>query len=306
MKKYSTIFIFTIGILVTASGNGWAGPDKKPTACDLKSDMRKLWEDHITWTRNVIFNIIDDLPGTTQAVNRLLQNQVDIGNAIKPYYGQNAGTQLTALLTDHITIAANLLTALKNDNTVAYDTVNAQWIANANAIAAFLSSANPNWPLAEMQAMMLEHLNLTGAEAVARKTDNYTADVTAFENVHVQILEMADMLTNGIVKQFPSMFRGCHEKHDKEPTSNNTIVLKQNTPNPFSNQTAISYFIPDHIRQAQIVVYDEKGTLINLFDIKTRGEGSTLFAAPLLRRGIFTYGIIADGKLIVSKKMMVQ
>src|SRR5687768_12040158 len=206
MKKKFTIIILTLGILIAATNDINAEQDKKPTACDLKSDMRKLWEDHIIWTRNVIFNIIDELPGTTEAVNRLLQNQVDIGNAIKPYYGNSAGNQLTALLHDHITIAADLLTALKNDNTAAFNTAYAQWVANANAIAALLSSVNPNWPLAEMQSMMQEHLALTAAEALARKTGNYSGDVTAFDNVQGQILAMADMLTEGIVKQFPNMF----------------------------------------------------------------------------------------------------
>ena len=154
MKKKFTILILTLGLLFTAPGNVNAGQDKKPTACDLKSDMRKLWEDHIIWTRNVIFNIIDELPGTTEAVNRLLQNQVDIGNAIKPYYGEAAGNQLTALLREHITIAADLLTALDDGNTTAFNAAYAQWVANADAIAALLSSVNPNWPLAEMTAMM--------------------------------------------------------------------------------------------------------------------------------------------------------
>src|SRR5687767_11134657 len=116
MKKYFTIAILLLGLIFFIPNN-LNSQQKKPTACDLKSDMRKLWEDHIIWTRNVILNIIDELPGTTEAVNRLLQNQVDIGNAIKPYYGNTAGNQLTALLRDHIIIAANLLTALKNDNT---------------------------------------------------------------------------------------------------------------------------------------------------------------------------------------------
>jgi len=65
---------------------------------ELRAAMHKLWEDHITWTRNVILNIMDGLPGTDQAVTRLLKNQDDIGNAIKPYYGDAAGTELTRLL----------------------------------------------------------------------------------------------------------------------------------------------------------------------------------------------------------------
>jgi len=225
MKRIFTCTILVIGLSVVASNTVYGQQNKKATACDLKSDMRKLWEDHIIWTRNVIFNIIDELPGTTEAVNRLLQNQVDIGNAIKPYYGENAGNELTALLHDHITIAADLLTALKNDNTPpfgdtpAFTTAYAAWVANADAIAALLSSVNPNWPLAEMTAMMHEHLAATGAEALARKNANYPADVTAFDNVHIQILAMADMLTEGIVKQFPNMFSGCPLKDFKKTTS---------------------------------------------------------------------------------------
>src|SRR5947199_4085747 len=88
-------------------------------AAELRTNMRKLWEDHITWTRNVIFCIIDSLPGTNEAVARLLSNQVDIGNAIKPYYGVTAGNALTALLYTHITEAAAILTHLVTNNTTA-------------------------------------------------------------------------------------------------------------------------------------------------------------------------------------------
>ena|SRR5687768_14090185 len=311
MKKKFTIVILTLGLLITAPVGLLAENGKKPSPCDLKSDMRKLWEDHIIWTRNVIFNFIDDLPGTTEAVNRLLQNQVDIGNAIKPYYGTSAGNQLTALLRDHILIAANLLTALKNDNTAPFDDTPAftsaytQWVANADAIAALLSSANPNWPLAEMTAMMHDHLNLTGAEAMARKTANYAADVTAFDNVHMQILEMADMLTEGIVKQFPNMFSGCPVTtlHHENNTTR-AVVLNQNSPNPFSEKTVISYFIPENVKQAQILIYDDMGILIKKFNIQAKGEGNVTFYAGRLRKGVFSYSIIADGNLIDTKKMI--
>ena len=82
-------------------------------ANELRTNMRKLWEDHITWTRNVICCLVDNLPGTDQAVKRLLKNQDDIGNAIKPVYGANAGNKLTTLLHDHITISADVVKAAK-------------------------------------------------------------------------------------------------------------------------------------------------------------------------------------------------
>lgn len=173
----------------------------------LRTDMRKLWEDHITWTRNVIFCIIDDLPGTNQAVDRLLKNQDDIGNAIKPYYGAEAGKKLTELLRVHITTAADLLKATKVDNNMAFDIANKKWKANADEISEFLSKANPHWKLTDMKMMMHDHLKLTIDEAVARKTKNYEGDVVAYEKVHEEILKMSDMLSNGIVKQFSDKFK---------------------------------------------------------------------------------------------------
>src|SRR6476469_8448346 len=79
----------------------------------LHDDMRKLWEDHITWTRLFIVSAVADLPDKDATTQRLLQNQVDIGNAIKPFYGDAAGDKLTALLKEHILGAAALLTAAK-------------------------------------------------------------------------------------------------------------------------------------------------------------------------------------------------
>ncbi|HEY6063321.1 MAG TPA: hypothetical protein VIV35_06905 [Chitinophagaceae bacterium] len=175
-------------------------------AVELKAGMHKLWEDHITWTRNVILCLVDELPGADQAVKRLLQNQVDIGNAIKPYYGEDAGKKLTELLNSHITIAAEVVKAAKAGNTPALDEANKRWYANADEIAEFLSKANPAWPLADMKMMMNNHLKLTTDEAVQRIKKNYDADVVAYDKVHVEILKMSDMLADGIIKQFAEKF----------------------------------------------------------------------------------------------------
>jgi hypothetical protein len=170
--------------------------------------MRKLWEDHITWTRLFIVSAAADLPDKGPTTDRLLKNQADIGNAIKPYYGDAAGEKLTALLKEHITTAAELVTAAKANDTAKMENAKTRWFANADAIAAFLSGANPkNWPSAEITQMMHDHLNLTTAEMHARLKGDWGADIAAYEKVHEQILRMADMLTAGIVTQFPQKFR---------------------------------------------------------------------------------------------------
>ncbi|MCY7409198.1 MAG: hypothetical protein LH473_02920 [Chitinophagales bacterium] len=181
--------------------------NKNDAAADLKTAMRKLWEDHITWTRNVIICLVDSAPGGEQAVKRLMNNQEDIGNAIKPYYGDEAGNKLTDLLHTHIAISANVVKAAKAGNKTALDEANKNWYANADEISSFLSAANPAWGIEEMKTMMHDHLKLTTDEAVARIKKNYNADVDAYDKVHDEILKMADMLADGIVKQFPNKFK---------------------------------------------------------------------------------------------------
>jgi len=173
----------------------------------FRNDMRKLWEDHVTWTRLAIISLTTDSPDTNATVGRLLQNQTDIGNAIKPFYGDAAGEQLTGLLRSHILIAADLIAAAKAGDSSAVADAQARWTANADDIAVFLSTANPRyWPLGDMKAMLHDHLALTTEEALARLHGDWDADVAAYDEIHVQALSMADMLSTGIIKQFPSRF----------------------------------------------------------------------------------------------------
>lgn len=170
--------------------------------------MRKLWEDHVTWTRLAIVSLSNNLPDTGPTVQRLLQNQADIGNSIKPFYGEAAGNQLTALLRDHILIAAEIIKDAKAGDQAALNDAVKRWYANADSIAAFLNAANPkNWPLADMKAMMREHLDLTLKEAVAYLQGDHVGSVSTYDQIHLQILNMADMLSEGIMDQFPQMFK---------------------------------------------------------------------------------------------------
>lgn len=176
-------------------------------AIKLRNDMRRLWGDHVTWTRMFIVSFVADLPDADAAAGRLLANQDDIGDAITPYYGDAAGEQLSALLRDHILIAVDILTAAKAGDTAGVEESNARWHDNANEIADFLSAANgTNWPQAAMRSMMSDHLDWTLAEAVARLNADWDADVQAYDRIHDDILHMADMLSFGIIKQFPGRF----------------------------------------------------------------------------------------------------
>ena len=188
-----------------------AGPaEHAPTVrqAAFHDGMRKLWEDHITWTRLAIVSFAAGLPDLDATEARLLQNQVDIGNAIKPYYGRAAGSRLTALLKDHIVGAVALLQAAKAGGQAGIASASAAWYANANDIADFLHAANPRqWPRTELRTMMRMHLDETLAEAQHRLQGRFADDVRDYDAVHHHILAMADMLSDGIVRQFPARFR---------------------------------------------------------------------------------------------------
>ena len=176
-------------------------------AIKFRNQMRQLWEDHIVWTRQFIVSSVADLPDANTAAGRLLANQDHIGDAIKPYYGNKAGEALSALLRDHILIAADILNAAKSGDSPGLEEAKARWHENANEIADFLSAANSkNWPRSEMRKMMAEHLEWTFAEAVARLQADWDNDVVAYDRIHRDILHMADMLSIGIIKQFPRRF----------------------------------------------------------------------------------------------------
>ena len=76
-------------------------------------DERQLWIDHVSWTRNFIVSDIASLEDKNIVLERLLKNQDDIGNSIKPYYGEDAGNKLSALLREHIELAGKVLEAAK-------------------------------------------------------------------------------------------------------------------------------------------------------------------------------------------------
>lgn len=206
-KSLRTAAAAIVMILGATHAPAQAGPATM-TGDEFHAAMSRLWEDHITWTRLYIVTATANLPEKDATAARLLRNQVDIGNAIKPYYGDAAGTKLTALLTDHIKIATEIVDAAMKKEAPRQTAATQRWGANADEIATFLSGANPShWKVAEMKRMMQDHLALTATELTKHLEKDWNADVAAYDRVHDQILKMANMLADGIIHQFPARFK---------------------------------------------------------------------------------------------------
>ena len=206
----ATSLVLAFAVTATPAADAHSEHAGRATTAAFHDAMRELWEDHIVWTRQFIVSAATEsgnLPDIGPTTDRLLANQTDIGNALKPFYGDAAGEQVTALLRDHILTAAELVAAAKAGDAAAVEAASAAWYENADDIATALNGLNPkHWPLAQMKAHMKDHLDLTLEEAVARLQGRYADDIAAYDAIHAQILTMADMLSDGISALFPAKF----------------------------------------------------------------------------------------------------
>lgn len=216
MKKFFTVlvtFLLSFTLLMTPYKVQCAEDKSSKETCfsksqvDLKMTERKLWSDHVLWTRNFIISDLASLEDKDAVLQRLLKNQDDIGNAIKPYYGEDAGNNLAQLLREHITIAGQVVDAAKSGNKKDLEKYNKDWYENADKISEFLSSANPNWSNKDLKDMLYKHLQLTTDEVLARLNKDWKADISAYDKGENHMLMFADMLSNGIMKQFPEKFK---------------------------------------------------------------------------------------------------
>lgn len=198
----SLVFTMTPAVSVQAKSDTCLSPNM----VQLKGEMQKVWIDHTIWTRSYVVSALANLQDQKDVLDRLLQNQQDIGNVIKPYYGQTAGDKLTDLLREHILIAGNIVAAAKAGNQKDVTRLQKDWHRNADDIAKFLSTANPNWPSKELQDMLYTHLRFITEIVVDRIKGDWKADIAATDKNENHMIHFADILTAGIVKQFPGKF----------------------------------------------------------------------------------------------------
>jgi hypothetical protein len=210
---------------------------------DLSKTLRKLWNDHVIWTREYIIAATTNSPSLPFAEKRLMHNQVEIGNAVAEFYGKDAGDQLTQLLKEHIAQAGELTKAAvagvglkgaaKRKNDKLFKSIDKKWHTNADKISAFLHKANPYLPYNDVQALMYKHLELTTQEVVNRLTKNWAKDVETYDDLREEINHMADALTKGLFRAFPDKFKGYEAKKPPqrkfEPKKSNKVTARTTT-----------------------------------------------------------------------------
>lgn len=173
----------------------------------LYTGMHKLWAEHMQYTYDTVDAFANNQKELPATLDRLLQNQKDIGNAIKPIYGEAAGNQLADLLTTHIKLAVPVLQAAKDGNNTALNKALSDWQQNAKDIADFLSSANPNnWPKSATEPMLKGHIDSTVVYASDLIKGDYAQALKDYGKAYDHMMMLADTLAQGAIAQHPEKF----------------------------------------------------------------------------------------------------
>lgn len=175
-------------------------------AINLKLNMRKLGVENVCWMRNMVLCTTDDIPGKEEIVKRILQNQDDVGNSLKPYFGEENARHLGELLQEQFFKITDLLKALKHGQKIDYNELDAYLNANADSIVKILILNNPNWKKEELLKMIKDYIQFTKEQASARLNKDYNGDIAAFDKAYNNALAIADLISSGIINNFPERF----------------------------------------------------------------------------------------------------
>ena len=131
--------------------------------------------------------------------------------------------------------------------------------------------------------------------------------LTNLENCLSGLLPVLCQISNSSIEiNSEETAREIQQAIDVHLSDKSAIILNQNVPNPFAERSVITYSIPANVEKAQIIFYDAQGKLINAVDINERGEGQLNVFASDLSTGVYTYSLVADGKVVATKRMMKQ
>ncbi|SEP64529.1 LysM domain-containing protein [Virgibacillus subterraneus] len=173
---------------------------------EFRSDNRRLWEEHVAWTRMTIISLTFNLPDVEFVIARLLQNATDMGNAIRPCYGDRLADIYANLVKEHLLFAADIVKAAVAGDQQAAMAAEQKWYTNADEIARFWSSVNPYLSEKGVRDMFYQHLDLTKQEAIFMINMDYQKDIQIYDEIEEQALAMSDAISIAIVKQFPELF----------------------------------------------------------------------------------------------------
>lgn len=225
---------------------------------------------------------IDTLPSAINIINQLKPKQFNFNQSAYPSMSLSSGLQYGLIAQDVETVLPN--------------------IVNNNTHPAKLDSVgNVVIPAVNFKSVEYEQLIpflIKGMQQQQEQLKKQDSLITALSNM------INACCSNNTTKTTNNSAQNSLNQMDIELSDKDVIVLNQNVPNPFAEQTTITYNVPSSVSKAQIIFFNNLGQVIQTVDIKTRGKGKINVFASDLSSGLYNYSLVADGKVIDNKKMV--
>ncbi len=197
-----------LALLANCDVNQLPDPAYTPTGVDLRLAMRELWSGDATWTQIYVADAYGGEPDAAGVVlNRLMRNMDQIADRFKTYYGDDTAERLGTLLRNRVSEMSGLVAAAPLDDSTQSALALDQWNANSDSLAGFLAGVNPHWKKETLVELFNKQVDLTGDEVIARRDKKFEADIRGGDEMHLQVLRIADELSRGIIQQFPTNFQ---------------------------------------------------------------------------------------------------
>lgn len=173
---------------------------------NLNNQMRKIWLEHVFYINSALMSILYNLDNKTIAFRNLTQNAIDLENLFAKYYSQDISNRIGNLFRNHILITLDMFNAIKRNDARTLANLENELSKNSQEFANFLASINPNYDRVRLNDMFRRHESDLKNLAILTRDKKYEQANDLFNQIKSQALDMADMLTDGIIKAFPNQF----------------------------------------------------------------------------------------------------
>ncbi|MEW6186325.1 MAG: hypothetical protein AB1585_11370 [Thermodesulfobacteriota bacterium] len=197
-----------VGLAMAETAKGKAAPAAATlSAAEFKSNMKRLWLENVSYSRNFIISSLADLPDLPKLKERLDKNQADIAGEFKTFFGDIVAENVAAILKKHSAITEEIIKVVNKGTQEQFLEINAKWEANAEELAEFLNIKIPKIAKQTFSNLFYKQLTATSGQIVARVKKDWDSDYAYFDKGLVNIQVVADTLADGLVKQFPNKFK---------------------------------------------------------------------------------------------------
>ena len=181
---------------------GFESGEMRPEQRELNNDMRQAWSQHNFWGNMFLVSLFHTLENLDAVKMRLEQSPEDIAAVFQSFYASPTVTQIRNLLAEHVRLAGEMANAMKNGNMERSTQLETQLNQNADQMARLLANANSNYDYEELRRMMRNHLNLMQDTMTSELSGDHNEAVRLMGENEDQLMDMADVLTEGLVQQF--------------------------------------------------------------------------------------------------------